>query len=65
MDQLGDITRYIPLPLGLNKYLKIPVGFGMPQMAWNKNFAFHNVSKITKSLVNTGLFHFITFHNVS
>lgn len=35
MDQLGDITRYIPLPLGLDKYFKIPVGFGMPQMAWN------------------------------
>ncbi|OOF62026.1 ADP-ribosyltransferase-containing protein [Rodentibacter pneumotropicus] len=35
MDQLGDITRYIPIPIGGGKYLKIPVGFGMPQMAWN------------------------------
>lgn len=35
MDQLGDITRYIPLPLGNGKYFKIPVGFGLPQMAWN------------------------------
>lgn len=32
---LGDITRYIPIPIGGGKYLKIPVGFGMPQMAWN------------------------------
>lgn len=35
MDQLGDITRYIPLPIGDGYYFKIPVGFGMPQMAWN------------------------------
>lgn len=35
MDQLGDITRYIPIPLGGGHYFKIPVGFGMPQMAWN------------------------------
>lgn len=35
MDQLGDITRYIPIPLGGGKYFKIPVGFGMAQMAWN------------------------------
>ncbi|WP_168770095.1 LPD38 domain-containing protein [Haemophilus influenzae] len=35
MDQLGDITRYIPIPLGEGKYFKIPVGFGMTQMAWN------------------------------
>lgn len=35
MDQLGDITRYIPIPLGGGKYFKIPVGFGMEQMAWN------------------------------
>ncbi|MDC2824627.1 hypothetical protein PHA51_01050 [Rodentibacter pneumotropicus] len=35
MDQLGDITRYIPFPIGLGKYFKFPVGFGMPQMAWN------------------------------
>ena len=35
MDQLGDITRYIPIPLGDGKYFKIPVGFGMAQMAWN------------------------------
>ena len=35
MDQLGDITRYIPIPLGEGKYFKIPVGFGMAQMAWN------------------------------
>ncbi|OBX05756.1 hypothetical protein QV06_01090 [Gallibacterium genomosp. 3] len=34
MDQLGDITRYIPIPLG-DDYIKIPVGFGMPQLAWN------------------------------
>ena len=34
MDQLGDITRYIPIPLGEGKYFKIPVGFGMAQMAW-------------------------------
>ncbi|MFZ7198472.1 LPD38 domain-containing protein [Avibacterium avium] len=35
MDQLGDISRYIPIPAGLGKYIKLPVGFGMPQMAWN------------------------------
>ena len=35
MDQLGDITRYIPIPLGDGKYFNIPVGFGMAQMAWN------------------------------
>ncbi|MCW9710011.1 hypothetical protein L5B71_03785 [Avibacterium sp. 21-586] len=35
MDQLGDISRYIPIPDGLGKYIKLPVGFGMPQMAWN------------------------------
>lgn len=35
MDQLGDITRFIPLPLGDGYYFKFPVGFGMPQMAWN------------------------------
>lgn len=35
MDQLGDITRYIPIPLGGGKYFKIQVGFGMAQMAWN------------------------------
>ncbi len=35
MDQLGYITRYIPIPLGEGKYFKIPVGFGMAQMAWN------------------------------
>lgn len=35
MDQLGDITRYIPIPIGDGKYFKIPVGFGMAQMAWN------------------------------
>lgn len=35
MDQLGDITRYIPIPMGGGDYLKIPVGFGMPQMVWN------------------------------
>lgn len=35
MDELGDITRYIPFPLGDGKYIKIPVGFGMPQLVWN------------------------------
>ncbi len=35
MDQLGDITRFIPIPIGNGDYLKMPVGFGMPQMAWN------------------------------
>ncbi|OOH91830.1 hypothetical protein BMT54_01605 [Pasteurellaceae bacterium 15-036681] len=35
IDQLGDITRYIPIPVGDGTFLKIPVGFGMPQMAWN------------------------------
>ncbi|WP_218637822.1 MuF-C-terminal domain-containing protein, partial [Histophilus somni] len=35
MDQLGDITRFIPIPVGNGDYIKIPVGFGMPQMAWN------------------------------
>ena len=35
MDQLGDITRYIPIPIGGGHYFKIPVGFGMAQMAWN------------------------------
>ncbi|HDR1108738.1 TPA: hypothetical protein QB297_001152 [Pasteurella multocida] len=35
MDQLGDITRFIPIPIGNGDYFKFPVGFGMPQMAWN------------------------------
>lgn len=35
MDQLGDITRYIPIPIGDGYYFKFPVGFGMAQMAWN------------------------------
>lgn len=35
MDQLGDITRFIPIPIGNGNYIKLPVGFGMPQMAWN------------------------------
>ncbi|WP_409138887.1 ADP-ribosyltransferase-containing protein [Pasteurella multocida] len=35
MDQLGDITRFIPIPIGNGDYFKMPVGFGMPQMAWN------------------------------
>ncbi|WP_439242496.1 LPD38 domain-containing protein [Lonepinella sp. BR2474] len=48
MDQLGDITRYIPLPLGMDKYFKIPVGFGMPQMAWN--FATNIVKAANKDI---------------
>ncbi|WP_439236690.1 LPD38 domain-containing protein [Lonepinella koalarum] len=35
LDKQGDITRYIPIPLPGEKILKIPVGFGMPQLAWN------------------------------
>ncbi|MFC0793073.1 LPD38 domain-containing protein [Pasteurella multocida] len=35
MDQLGDIARFIPIPIGNGDYFKMPVGFGMPQMAWN------------------------------
>lgn len=36
MDQLGNYTleRNIPLPIGGNDYLKLPVGFGMPQLMW-------------------------------
>ncbi|HII3745372.1 TPA: LPD38 domain-containing protein [Pasteurella multocida] len=35
IDQLGDIARFIPIPIGNGDYFKMPVGFGMPQMAWN------------------------------
>lgn len=49
MDQLGDITRFIPIPTGNGDYIKIPVGFGMPQMAWNfaTNFVKGTVSDIS------------------
>jgi hypothetical protein len=37
VDQMGDITRYIPIPNPMDpgKYFKIPVGFGLPQLMWN------------------------------
>lgn len=35
LDQMGDITRFIPLPVGDGKFIKVPVGFGLPQFAWN------------------------------
>lgn len=37
VDQMGDITRYIPIPNPADpgKYFKIPVGFGLPQLMWN------------------------------
>ncbi|AWI51362.1 hypothetical protein DDU33_07630 [Actinobacillus porcitonsillarum] len=58
MDQLGDITRYIPLPLGLDKYFKIPVGFGMPQMAWNfsVNIVKAGMADISMSEAATNMF---------
>nr|WP_272903541.1 LPD38 domain-containing protein [Neisseria lisongii] len=34
LDQLGDVSRFIPIKVG-DSYLKVPVGFGMPQAAWN------------------------------
>lgn len=35
MDVAGDISREILVPTGNGKYIKIPVPFGMSQMAWN------------------------------
>lgn len=36
MDELGNFNLYrnIPIPLGDGKYFKLPVGFGLPQLAW-------------------------------
>lgn len=58
MDQLGDISRYIPLPMGLDKYFKIPVGFGMPQMAWNfsVNIVKAGMADISMSEAATNMF---------
>jgi hypothetical protein len=37
MDKLGNFTlcRNIPIPLGNGQYFKIPVGFGLQQLAWS------------------------------
>lgn len=51
MDQLGDISRYIPIPDGLGKYIKLPVGFGMPQLAWN--FSVNLVKALTGDISNS------------
>lgn len=58
MDQLGDITRYIPIPLGEGKYFKIPVGFGMAQMAWNfsTNIVKGAVGDISMTEAGTNMF---------
>lgn len=58
MDQLGDITRYIPIPLGEGKYFKIPVGFGMAQMAWNfsTNLVKGAVGDISMTEAGTNMF---------
>lgn len=58
MDQLGDITRYIPIPLGDGKYFKIPVGFGMAQMAWNfsTNLVKGAVGDISMTEASTNMF---------
>jgi putative uncharacterized protein (fragment) len=58
MDQLGDITRYIPIPIGGGHYFKIPVGFGMPQMAWNfaTNIVKGAVSDISLTEAGTNMF---------
>jgi hypothetical protein len=36
MDEIGNFNLYrnIPIPLGDGKYARIPVGFGMQQLAW-------------------------------
>ena len=69
MDQLGDITRYIPIPLGEGKYFKIPVGFGMAQMAWNfsTNLVKGAVGDISFTDAGTNMFvhSFKTFSPVS
>ncbi|MFZ7164580.1 LPD38 domain-containing protein [Avibacterium avium] len=51
MDQLGDISRYIPIPAELGKYIKLPVGFGMPQLAWN--FSVNLVKALTGDISNS------------
>lgn len=58
MDQLGDITRYIPIPIGDGKYFKIPVGFGMAQMAWNfaTNIVKGAVGDISMTEAGTNMF---------
>ncbi|MDO9214745.1 MAG: LPD38 domain-containing protein [Methylococcales bacterium] len=37
MDELGNFTLYrnIPIPMGNGMYFKVPVGFGMQQLAWS------------------------------
>lgn len=69
MDQLGDITRYIPIPLGDGKYFKFPVGFGMAQMAWNfsTNLVKGAVGDISFTEAGTNMFvhSFKTFSPVS
>lgn len=69
MDQLGDITRYIPIPLGGGKYFKIPIGFGMAQMAWNfsTNIVKGAVGDISFTDAGTNMFvhSFKTFSPVS
>jgi hypothetical protein len=36
MDELGNFTLYrnIPIPMGDGQYFKVPVGFGLQQLAW-------------------------------
>ena len=69
MDQLGDITRYIPILLGYGKYFKFPVGFGMPQLAWNfaTNIVKGAVGDISLTEAGTNMFvhSFKTFSPVS
>ena len=37
VDELGNfvLERNIPIKIGNDEYIKIPVGFGMPQLAWS------------------------------
>lgn len=58
LDKQGDIDRYIPIPSPFEKgkYIKIPVGFGMPQMAWsfatNLVKAGHSHISVTEAATN-------------
>lgn len=48
MDMAGDLSREILVPTGNGKYIKIPVPFGMSQMAWN--VATNTVRAMEKSI---------------
>jgi hypothetical protein len=53
MDELGNFNLYrnIPIPVGNGVYAKIPVGFGLPQLAWSTAV---NLAKFTQGNQSAG-----------